>query len=224
MTDRPSLMSIDLWELHERRCMQLLREALILLDDGPADEGECDLNRRLYRSIIAAHTRAARDGTEQLPVVVPEGRNPPVESDAERATREHKIPDFYWAYVDHFAEPGAARQFVVECKRLTKATKNWNYTDQYVQAGVLRFVTVEHGYGKDARAGAMVGYLQTMDVGQALADVNASASTRGIPPLTIRHRPVDAPTELEHQLDRPFPDSPFVLMHLWSRSQQACPR
>jgi hypothetical protein len=220
MTDRPSLMSIDLWPLHESRCMQLLREALILLDDGPVDEGECDLNRRLYRSIIAAHTRAARDGAEQLPVVVPEGRNPPVESDAERAAREYKIPDFYWAYVDHLAEPGAARQFVVECKRLTKATKNWNYTEQYVHAGVLRFVTVEHAYGKDARAGAMVGYLQAMDVEQALAEINTSANAQGIAPLTIRRRPGDTLIELDHQLTRPFPDSPFLLMHIWTSGQE----
>ncbi len=47
-----------------------------------------------------------------------EGRNPPVASDAERAAREHKIPDFYWAYIDHLAvNPlAAARQFVVDAK------------------------------------------------------------------------------------------------------------
>lgn len=216
MTDRPSLMSVDLWELHERRCMQLLHEALILLDDGPADEGECDLNRRLYRSIIAAHTRAARDGAEQLPVVVPEGRNPPVESDTERATREHKIPDFYWAYVDHFAEPGAARQFVVECKRLTAATKNWDYTVQYIHAGVLRFITEGHGYGKGTPSGAMIGYVQNMGVDEALSQVNGHATANGLSALNIRDRSADAVIELDHQLDRPFPDTPFLLMHIWT--------
>jgi hypothetical protein len=202
--------------------MQLLRDALILLEKGSPEEGEPNLNRRLYRSIIAAHTRAARDGAEQLPVVVPEGHNPPVESDAERAARENKIPDFYWAYVDHLAEPGAARQFVVECKRLTKATKNWNYTEQYVHAGVARFIAVEHAYGKDARAGAMVGYLQAMDVEQALIEVNAAANSRGITPLTIGQSPAGALIELDHQLTRPFPDSPFLLMHIWTRGQAGC--
>lgn len=65
----------------------------------------------------------------------------------------------------------------------------------------------------------MVGYLQAMDVDQALAEVNASANAKGIAPLTIRRGSADAPTELDHQLDRPFPDSPFLLMHLWARGQ-----
>jgi hypothetical protein len=218
MSDPARLTSIDLWERHEQRCMQLLRDALALLEDGPLDEREPDLNRRLYLSIIAAHARAAREGEEHLATVVLEGHNPPVASDAERAAREHKIPDLYWAYVDHLAQPeGAAHQFVVECKRLTKATRSWNYTEQYVHAGVLRFVAIEHAYGKDAPSGAMVGYLQAMDVDQALTEINANANANGIAELTIRQRPADAPVELDHQLERPFPDSPFLLMHLWRR-------
>lgn len=221
MTDRPRLSSIDLWANHERRCLRILREALELLDLPDDDEGEVDLNRRLYRCVVrASHAIAARDQVEQLPVVVPEGRNPPAASDAERADREHKIPDFYWAYIDHLAiDPlSAARQFVVECKRLTTASSRWIYTEQYVQAGVVRFVTVEHAYGKEAPSGAMVGYLQALALDQALEEVNACALAMQLPPLELSDRGVGRRTELDHELQRAFPDSPFRLVHLWVRA------
>lgn len=218
MSDRPRLTSINLWHRHQQRCVQMLRDAIALLADGPTNEGEIDLNRRLYRAIIAVQGADARRGLEQLSVVVPEGRNPPVGSDVQRAVREHKIPDFYWSYVDYLApEPEAvARQFVVECKRLTAATRNWDYIAQYVNAGVLRFVTEEHGYGKETPSGAMIGYLQAMDVDDALSGVNGHASAKGLSLLAIRDRSADALVELDHRLDRPFPDTPFLLMHLWT--------
>jgi hypothetical protein len=219
MTHRPKLTSINLWERHERRCVQMLRDAIALLADGPADEGEPDLNRRMYRAIIAVQGADARRGLEQLSIIVPEGRNPPVASDARRTAREHKIPDFYWSYVDYLAPaPDAiARQFVVECKRLTAATKNWDYIAQYIHAGVLRFVTEEHGYGKESPSGAMIGYLQTIDIVDALNGVNAHARANGLSTLVIRDRSLDGLVELDHRLDRSFPDTPFLLMHFWTR-------
>jgi hypothetical protein len=66
----------------------------------------------------------------------------------------------------------------------------------------------------------MVGYLQAMDVEQALAEINTSANAQGIAPLTIRRRPGDTLIELDHQLTRPFPDSPFLLMHIWTSGQE----
>lgn len=221
MSERPSLTSMDLWERHQSRCMQLLRDALVSLATGPADEGEVELNRRLYQSIVAAeHAEAIRSGGQQLSVVVPEGHNPPVGSDAERVAREHKVPDFYWAYIDHLSPvpKDAARQFAVECKRLTAASKSWDYADQYVEAGVRRFITVEHAYGKEASSGAMVGYLQAMTVQEALEAVNASASARKIPTLTLRQQTTSGPVELDHELARPFPISPFSLLHFWISS------
>lgn len=219
MTHRPRLTSINLWQRHEQRCVQTLRDALGLLADGPTGEGEPELNRRLYRAIIDVQIADARRGLEQLSVVVPEGHNPPAATDPKRTPREHKIPDFYWAYVDYLApEPDAvARQFVVECKRLTAATKDWDYTAQYIHAGILRFVTSEHGYGKGAPSGAMVAYLQQMDIDETLSQVNAHARTSGLATLAIRLRQPNEPVELEHQLERPFPDTPFLLLHLWMR-------
>ena len=197
----------------------MLRAAIVRLDAGPAEEGEPELNRRLYRAIIAVQAADARDGLEQLSVVVPEGRNPPATSDAQLAPREHKIPDFYWAYVDYLdPDPDAvACQFVVECKRLTAPTKDWDYIAQYIHAGILRFVTDEHGYGKGTASGAMLAYLQDIDADQALREVNAQVMANGLPVLAVRDRTADALIEFHHQLVRLFPDSPFLLRHLWTR-------
>jgi hypothetical protein len=218
MTSRPLLTSINLWERHERRCLQTLRAAIERLAHGPVDEPEPDLNRRLFRAILAVQADDARSGRESLAVVVPEGRNLPLSSDERRTSREHKIPDFYWAYVDYLAPApeAAARQFVVECKRLTLATKNWDYLEQYVDAGIRRFVTEEHGYGKETPTGAMIGYLQAVETEAALTAINAHVDIAGLSPLTLREQ-AGTVVELEHQLDRPFRDSPFLLMHLWTR-------
>lgn len=131
-----------------------------------------------------------------------------------------RIPDFYWAFIYHLAidSIAAARQFVVECKRLTLPSKNWMYTEQYVQAGISRFVTVEHAYGKEVPSGAMVGYLQVIALDQAMSEVNSCAVAEKLAPLHLSDRGTKRRAELDHQLERGFPDSPFRLIHLWIRA------
>jgi hypothetical protein len=218
MRERPRLTSLDLWTAHERRCLQLLRDALALVAREGDGNAETDLNRRLYRAIVRVSHTAARSG-DPPPVVVPEGRNPPYFSDRERAEREFKIPDFYWAYIDDLVvDPdAAAKQFVVECKRLTLASKSWNYTAEYVRSGVARFISLGHGYGMGMPSGAMVGYLQKIALNTALDEVNAYARTEKIAPLVIGSRSGDDSAELDHHVTRPYAESPFHLLHFWVR-------
>ncbi len=221
MNGRPLLTSIDLWGNHERRCLRILRDALELLEPPGDNEREVDINRRLYFCLVrASHAIAAGGSGETLPAPVPEARNAPSATDEERATREHKIPDFQWGYIDHLASnpAAAARQFVVECKRLTVASKNWVYTEQYVQAGIARFVSPEHAYGKDTPSGAMVGYLQTMQLDQALDEVNRCAVAERLAELALTSQNSARRIELEHALDRTFAETPFRLVHLWLRA------
>ena len=216
MTSQPRLSSVALWRNHERICLKLLQEALSTLVDEPTDENETDLNRSLFRAIIRASYEAERRG-EHIPIVVLEGRNPPDLSDLERAEREFKIPDFYWGYIDpHAADPNeAANYFVVECKRLTEP-RAW-YTREYVKSGIVRFVSVSHGYGKGAASGAMVGYLQEIHIDDALARVDSVAKSNAIPLLVLRERDGESGAELHHDLFRSFHVSPFHLIHIWSR-------
>ena len=216
MNQRPQLSSIDFWEDHEHLCKQLLRDALAELTPRPIDADENDLNRLLYRAIIRVSQKAAQDGNH-IPVVVPEGRNPPAASDQERAEREFKIPDFYWAYIDpHASDPNdASQQFVVECKRLANPIAR--YTREYVRSGIARFINFGHGYGKGMRSGAMVGYLQEVLLDDALAVVNGVAAGDAIAVLAVITRHGENGGEFHHQVTRPIPVSPFHLTHLWTR-------
>jgi len=226
MSAAPPLTSLGLWTAFESRCTQLLRDALTEVAAEPDGQSEDDLNRGLYKAIIRASHRIAQQGEAQPPVVVPEGRNPPASTDEERAAREHKIPDLYWAYIDPLVEDpnDAAQQFVVECKRLTKRSRNWTYTSEYVDSGVVRFVTIEHSYGKGMPSGAMVGYVQDIAIDDALREVNARTANHSIAPLVLNARAGDAEADLGHDLVRSFAQSPFHLTHVWARIATATRR
>lgn len=218
MKERPRLTSLDLWAAHERRCLELLQGALAVFAGEPNGEAETDLNRFLYRAIVRVSHAAAAAG-HPPPVVVPEGRNPPAPTDRERAEREFKVPDFYWAYIDDLAlDPDtAAKQFVVECKRLTTASKSWIYTQEYVRSGIARFISAGHSYGMGMPSGAMVGYLQKILLDDALDEINTYADADSITTLALNARSGEDSAELDHHLTRSFAESPFHLIHLWIR-------
>ena len=216
MNGQPRLSAAVVWSQHEHLCTGLLRQALESLVDHSPDENEDDLNRELYRAIIRFSHRAAQDG-RYIPPVVPEGRNPPASTDQERARREFKRPDFYWAYIDPLVDDpdDASKQFVVECKRLT--TPNTRYIREYVVSGIARFIDEDHGYGKGTASGAMVGYLQCVYLDGALDRINSVAKNNAIPLLVLQERDGEAAAESHHELVRSFQVSPFHLIHIWSR-------
>ena len=216
MNQQPQLSSIDFWQDHERLCNQLLRDALGMLEDSLINANENDLNRLLYRAIIRASHAIAQD-EEHIPPVVYEGRNPPDGTDQERADREFKIPDFYWAYIDPMAKDpnDAAKQFVVECKRLADPVAR--YAEEYVRSGIARFINLGHGYGKGMKSGAMVGYLQEVLIDDALKEVNRVAYGDAISTLVATSRTGEDGAEFCHEVIRPFPASPYRLTHIWTR-------
>lgn len=63
----------------------------------------------------------------------------------------------------------------------------------------------------------MVGYVQSMELDEIFAEVNITAALAGIPELSapISGWQINATSHLAHQLDRPFPISPFQLSHFW---------
>ena len=67
----------------------------------------------------------------------------------------------------------------------------------------------------------MVGYLQQIEIERALSEVNESAAAAGIPRLAQRSNSETGTLELDHTLDRLFPDSPYLLSHLWVRRPSA---
>ena len=164
---------------------------------------ELVLNRALFLAIEDVTYDLEVRG-EQLPALVYEGRNTPDLAESEQTERERKIPDFYWAYYDQYADRGDFRKsFVVECKRLTQPPDV--YAREYVKSGIARFINVEHSYGHGMASGAMVGYLQEIALDDALARINVIAAGDAIPPLILRGRDGEASAELESQPEQVIP-------------------
>jgi hypothetical protein len=217
--NRPRLSRLPLWERHEARVLAILREALTLLAQRGLSGDEPMLNRELFFCLCEANRNALLRGEEAFDYpVVWEGRNPPLEDLPEGEASERKVPDFYWGYFDH-SEPDprrAARNFVIECKRLGSPTPaGWVFTKHYVEDGVIRFVDPEWRYGRAVATGAMVGYIQSMTTLSLLREVNVSLQRHGLAALTNARRARRPLDEMEHTLARTFPVSPYRIVHLW---------
>ena len=216
MSSPPRLNSLGLWEKYEGIFLGLLRHALMEMADCPPEEDEDDLNRRLYKAIGRA-SHSITPGPDILPGVLLTPRNPPAAGDDERVEREQKEPDLIWPFVDSYASDPeeCTKQFVVECKRLTEP--HARFAREYVVSGIDRFRQPSHGYAKGMPSGAMVGYLQLIEVDNALQRVNSHNEMRSVPSLTLMERDGESNAEFEHSFDRPFAESPFRLLHLWAR-------
>jgi hypothetical protein len=69
----------------------------------------------------------------------------------------------------------------------------------------------------DMRSGVMVGYLQLITIDAAVEQVNAVATSHGIPALALSVRLGDDGATLAHSVVRSYAVSPFSLTHLWAR-------
>ncbi len=141
----------------------------------------------------------------------------------ERHPRENKKPDFYWQFIDHTAdEDSCERYFFVECKRLGNlSSQNWTLNENYVKEGIRRFITTPHEYGKGEDTCGMIGYVQNMGVDDILSEVNL-AITQNPEAISLLLPPGNGwqendTSELEHEFEliRPFPKSPFRMVHFW---------
>lgn len=219
---QPRISRLRTWEKHERRVVDILLLALsILRKKDILPSSEVLLNRELYFCLLEANHalwESGAGGFDHPPT--PEGHNPADPDDEQRAVRENKIPDFYWGFIDH-SEPDprrSARNYVIECKRLGNPPRaDWILDQNYVNNGILRFITEEHSYAKGERSGAMVGYVQNMELDEILCEVNSSAVSVGIPELLAPFSgwQIGGTSQFTHQLNRIFLISPFQLTHFW---------
>ncbi len=210
------------WEDHERRVLRVLEWALKLLStEDDLDLREDSLNRRLLRCIRTANFQLNKKNEGVVHPVMYEANNQPDADDEERARREDKRPDFQWGITDQ-SEEDPLRQdkyYVIECKRLgTPLRQDWVFNENYVQHGILRFVHPDHGYGKSAPSGAMIGYVRSMTSEEILDEVNGYAGKAKLSSITLSDSGwVDKGVSLlDQELDRPkVPPTPFSLRHLW---------
>lgn len=218
---QPHLSQLNLWKKHEQRVLEVLLEALSILSKKTGLlQSEIYLNRELYFCLLEANHRLRKLGKGFDHPPVTEGKNPPSPDDEQRAKREDKIPDFSWGFIDDLASDSrwSARYFVIECKRLGKPSPaNWILNENYSHHGMVRFITMEHGYAKNEISGAMVGYVQSMDFDEILQEVDAEAKKLSIAPLVLSPAgwQMNGTSLLSHKLTRPFLASSFLLKHIW---------
>lgn len=233
---QPRISRQSSWKRHERRVLEVLVEALLLLrseerlsrlremiassdDKRPIED---KINRELYLCLNQVNRELLKVKRGLKTGVNYEMRNQPTPKDIYPTEREQKRPDFSWGYFEpisrHF--DSGNRYFVIECKRLGEPTsKSWKFNKKYVQNGILRFVKIEYGYGEDESSGAIVGYVESMDFDDILLEINTEIKSckEAIPELS---QPkvgwqTNKINSLDHTFDRPFPISPFHLWHFW---------
>ena len=96
----PRLGALRLWVKREGMCLAILERALRLLRmEKDLPESETDLNRRLYFCLLTA-SRELYPTNSVAPEL--ECNNQPDPDDESRVAREHKRPDFQWAYLDRY--------------------------------------------------------------------------------------------------------------------------
>jgi hypothetical protein len=213
---QPRLSRLRLWETMIGECEEVLVLALReLARDQALNRGEESLNRRLMRVIDAVIYDRRRDGGSMVGAPAFDSRSSPAPSDEVRAGREFKRPDFAWLWIDDLAteRTKSRREIPVECKRLADGA----FLRRYADNGILRFVTVEHSYGKDMESGFMVGYLQGIGLDAAVEGVNAAVADHDLPAMAFIDRDGNDEAKLSHDLDRPFAITPFRLLHIWTR-------
>jgi hypothetical protein len=218
------LANVDFWGNHEARIIEVVTLALQMLSkETSLPNNEDQLNRKLFFYIHRANRiLLSRDRHLDWPLFY-EARNQPDADDTARAGREDKRPDFQWGIYDHQeSDPErSAKYYVLECKRLgspSAKSPGWNLNANYVAHGATRFVNVTWAYGKSCRSGAMIGYVQSMDLPDILIEVNNAAKANSISDMTLSVEgwKTDDVSRLDNTLTRPavLPD-PFDLRHLW---------
>ena len=217
---QPSIRALRTWCEHEQRVLEIVCQALAELQGAqPLAMDEPALNRKLHFCLRRVNVRLSRQDRGVSPFVW-EAQNQPLTDDKTRAAREHKRPDFQCGFVNlqESDDDRASMFYTIECKRLGTRVGQRVLNVIYVKEGVLRFVTEEHSYGKATPSGAMIGYVQSMELDDILGEVNAASKKSSLPSIVRADAAwrEDAVTRLDHTLTRPSSLlSPFDLRHLW---------
>jgi hypothetical protein len=152
-----------------------------------------------------------------------DGLNMPYMDDETRGSRDKKRPDLQWCLKNSNTQRKEEyiRYFAMECKRLgIPSSTTWILNSQYVSSGICRFIKARYGYGspKHNPSYAMIGYVQNMELGDILNEVNEEAKAHSISTVELSSdgwKEKDI-SRLAHQLDRPeIHHTPLTLHHLW---------
>ena len=201
--------------------LEVFSLALMLLrHEGDLPDQEVDINRKLWFCIHRANRELSRDNRGLISPPSYDSKNAPDRDDEERAARENKRPDFSCGFYDHQeSDPDkSAKFYVIECKRLGLPSSSWILNKNYVQYGICRFIEPEWGYGKSVSSSAMVGYVQSMELQDILAEVNNEIVNNTLNTIRLSDEgwKEDGVSQLEQSLNRSrVQPARFRLRHMW---------
>ena len=216
-------ISEHLWERHEQHVLNVFQLALLRLkkeEHLPKDEPT--LNEKLY-----VHARYVYCSLpyEQKPMsfVKRNSEIPPrrIEEVGERWTK--KRPDFQWELINtqETNPEKAIKDYTIECKRLAEKTSaGWDFINEYVIDGIIRFISKEHRYGIGTISGVMIGYVQNLVHAEVLKQINLTvrkSQEYKIPEIMFNHlKDLSGISKGNHTLIRKeVSPSNFDLRHIW---------
>lgn len=165
-----------LWQRHEELILGVITRALKKLS---LEKSLPDAENRINETLCVK----ARDAYFKLPskerpaffgLSLDPQNQPQTEEDVGKKFLLKK-PDFKWR-LENKSDPDPAmaiKDYDIECKRLGKPLrKDRVLNEDYVKNGILRFLNKEHSYGRGVPFGAMIGYIQNMEVKEILKEMN----------------------------------------------------
>ena len=212
--------SKQIWSRRESCLIEVLSLALNMLhgkkDSMPTEEDLISRSVALFIRKANEDLRKKGRHIDHLPQF--QSQNQPDAASSEVSKAEKKKPDFLWEWRDSGERRAEYRYkyYAIECKRLGRPPST--FCRPYITEGVCRFINPEHAYSKYLPSGAMIGYIQSMEVKDVLAEVNKEAGRHSISTIELTPDVGKAKNVrgLEQQLDRPkVSPTPFTLRHLW---------
>jgi hypothetical protein len=201
--------------------LEIFKLALKMLrEESSLPDNENEINRKLCFLVRRANRDLLdRNQGIESPITY-ESNNQPDADDVTRSSRENKRPDFQWGVCDrNEVDPDRMEKFyIIESKRLGSPSSNtWILNKNYVINGIKRFVDPDWGYGKSSTSGAMIGYIQDMELQTILDEVNTNAASELLPNITISSDGEQPDiTRLDQRLQREeIQPTQFDLRHLW---------
>jgi len=219
---RPRLSAALTWLRFEEAVHAVFTEALRrLANSTQLEAAEEPINYALYWLSREVHHEMLKSQQGSIPFAIMfDSTNQPEPDDTVRCSRLRKRPDFGCIITDSQAADFRRAQigYHLECKRLGKAEGNWILNENYSEHGMCRFMREESGYAKGCASAAMIGYMQNMEPGDILTQVNSFADKREIPSLSkaaAAWATKDVTRISQAPLNRTFDTSPVQVSHFW---------
>jgi hypothetical protein len=216
---RPNLFKLPLWETFEQRVLEVFSGGLsALAAKSKLPLQEAFLSRELFECCLEVNHRLRR-ADRGVEYILTEVTNQPLPGDEYRAKRLDKRPDFSCGFHDDTVENyrQADYLYTIECKRLgTPSPPGWVLNRNYVEHGTSRFEHPDWGYAEGTTSGMMIGFMQSMEPDDILAEVNHHVPP--FPPLALPAKgwvlkglTILTPQSFPRRID----PSPFRLNHFW---------